>query len=69
MAPSAIPRKRASDCSTCDLRGLRMFCNLDDAALADFAAIGSAAVFQNKQHIFHQQQAARVVAFRPIPGG
>ncbi len=31
----------ARDCGTCELRSLRMFCNLDAAALADFDAIGT----------------------------
>ena len=39
MPPSSITRS-VRDCATCELRSLRMFCNLDAAALADFEAMG-----------------------------
>jgi len=36
-----IPVNRAlCDCNHCEFRSLRMFCNLDDKALADFNALG-----------------------------
>ncbi len=39
MFPSSTVRA-VRDCSTCELRSLRMFCNLDTEALSDFEQIG-----------------------------
>jgi CRP/FNR family transcriptional regulator, cyclic AMP receptor protein len=35
-----MPNRPTLDCANCEHRALRMFCNLDEHALADYAAIG-----------------------------
>ncbi len=43
------------DCLHCEHRSLRMFCNLDDAALADFNALGINAHLQTGVRIFEEE--------------
>src|SRR5579862_3354433 len=38
--PSLSTTRARHDCESCKLRSLRMFCNLDSPALADFSQIG-----------------------------
>ena len=42
------------NCDTCELRSLRMFCNLDAEALADFGAIGVQATLPKGTKIFQE---------------
>jgi CRP/FNR family cyclic AMP-dependent transcriptional regulator len=44
------------DCSHCDLRPLRMFCNLTDAALTDFNAIGVKASLPRGATLFQEDE-------------
>ena len=44
----------ARDCGSCELRSLRMFCNLDAAALADFSAIGVQMVLPRGTLLFEE---------------
>ena len=38
--PASSKVRSVRDCATCELRSLRMFCNLDSEALADFESMG-----------------------------
>src|ERR1700689_2964977 len=40
LSNSLALRSKSLDCLNCEHRSLRMFCNLDDAALNDYATIG-----------------------------
>jgi CRP/FNR family transcriptional regulator len=46
------------DCLHCELRSLRMFCNLNDAALADFNAIGVKASLPRGATLFREDEAS-----------
>ena len=45
-------RSKSQDCLECEHRSLRMFCNLDDAVLADYAAIGVETSFARGTTLF-----------------
>jgi CRP/FNR family transcriptional regulator, cyclic AMP receptor protein len=51
-------RLRAETCQDCEYRTLRMFCNLDDAALRDFDAIGIHVSFPTRTIVFEEGQRA-----------
>jgi len=44
------------DCGTCELRTLRMFCNLDTTALADFESIGVQATLPRGAKVFQEDE-------------
>ena len=46
----------ARGCGICELRTLRMFCNLDTASLADFESIGVHATLPKGAKIFHEDR-------------
>ena len=51
----AIAKSRTGhDCSSCELRSLRMFCNLDASALADFGQIGVQSMLPKGAKLFHE---------------
>jgi len=52
LRPSIPPVQR--DCGNCELRSLRMFCNLDQAALGDFNAIGVQASLPRGATLFQE---------------
>src|SRR2546428_13992917 len=54
MPFSSINRPTQHDCSSCELRSLRMFCNLDAEALADFEAIGVQATLPRGAKLFQE---------------
>lgn len=49
---TSAPIRPMQDCSHCEHRSLRMFCNLDEAALADFNSIGLQTRFQRGTTLF-----------------
>ncbi len=49
-------RTSAETCQECQYRTLRMFCNLDDAALLDFDAIGVHISFPSRTILFEEGQ-------------
>jgi CRP/FNR family transcriptional regulator, cyclic AMP receptor protein len=54
MPFSSIKRPAQHECRTCDLRTLRMFCNLDGDALADFETIGVQATLSRGAKLFQE---------------
>lgn len=48
--------RSTNDCRSCELRSLRMFCNLNDAALEKFQSIGVAMVAQKGTKLFSEDQ-------------
>ena len=48
-------------CSSCEVRNLRLFCNLSGPALADYSSIGVDASFQRGAILFHEGQSPRAV--------
>jgi CRP/FNR family cyclic AMP-dependent transcriptional regulator len=44
------------ECGTCELRTLRMFCNLDTTALADFESIGVQATLPRGAKVFQEDE-------------
>jgi CRP/FNR family cyclic AMP-dependent transcriptional regulator len=53
MPDSSTTRTR-HDCLSCELRSLRMFCNLDTAALAEFGHIGAQAMVPKGAKLFRE---------------
>lgn len=51
VPPSHRPQR---DCTHCELRFLRMFCNLEDAALADFQRLGVPKDFSRGNKLFRE---------------
>jgi len=51
----------ARQCSNCDLRSLRMFCSLDDSALADFDLIGTTTRLQRGETLFLENAPSQAV--------
>ncbi len=49
------------NCSSCELRSLRMFCNLDAAALADFGSLGVQATLPSGARLFEEDRASNGV--------
>ncbi len=45
-----------NDCKSCDLRSLRMFCNLNDAAFENFQSIGVATTASKGTRLFSEDQ-------------
>ncbi len=43
------------DCTTCDLRTRRMFCNLDEPALSDYARLGSETSYPKGTILFREE--------------
>ncbi|SFS18666.1 CRP/FNR family transcriptional regulator, anaerobic regulatory protein [Granulicella pectinivorans] len=52
---SVTPTRPVHDCGHCEYRSLRMFCNLDEAALADFNAIGVQTKFLRGETLFREE--------------
>lgn len=57
MPPSSIARS-VRDCATCELRSLRMFCNLDSEALADFESMGVESTLAKGAKLFHEGESS-----------
>ncbi len=53
MSPLSIARP-VRDCGSCELRSLRMFCNLDAEALSDFGSIGVQANLPKGAKLFRE---------------
>jgi CRP/FNR family cyclic AMP-dependent transcriptional regulator len=53
---SLSPTRSGHECGTCELRSLRMFCNLDTASLADFESIGIQATLPRGAKVFHEDE-------------
>ncbi|ADW69448.1 Crp/Fnr family transcriptional regulator [Granulicella tundricola] len=49
-----MPDRPLLDCTNCEHRSLRMFCNLDEQALQHYAAIGSEANYQRGVMLFRE---------------
>src|ERR1700733_7901728 len=49
-----MPNRPVLDCANCEHRSLRMFCNLDEPALADYAAIGVETNYPKGTTLFHE---------------
>ncbi len=49
-----MPNRPLLDCANCEHRSLRMFCNLDEPALADYAAIGVETNYPKGTTLFHE---------------
>lgn len=54
MPFSSIKRPPQRECGSCELRPLRVFCNLDAEALADFEAIGVQATLPRGAKLFQE---------------
>lgn len=48
------PTRLQRNCTNCELRSLRMFCNLDSEALGDFAALGVQSSVPRGFRLFHE---------------
>jgi CRP/FNR family cyclic AMP-dependent transcriptional regulator len=59
--PSFSTTRPQRDCGTCELRTLRMFCNLDVAALADFESIGVQATLPKGAKVFQEAESSNAV--------
>jgi CRP/FNR family cyclic AMP-dependent transcriptional regulator len=51
---AVTPTRPTHDCGNCEYRSLRMFCNLDPAALADFNSIGTQAKLPRGVKLFDE---------------
>src|SRR5580658_6244264 len=49
-----MPTRPLLDCANCEHRSLRMFCNLDEPALADYAAIGVETNYPKGTTLFYE---------------
>jgi CRP/FNR family cyclic AMP-dependent transcriptional regulator len=49
-----MPNRPVLDCANCEHRSLRMFCNLDEPALADYAIIGVETNYAKGAILFHE---------------
>jgi CRP/FNR family cyclic AMP-dependent transcriptional regulator len=49
-----MPTRPLLDCANCEHRSLRKFCNLDEVALADYAAIGVETNYPRGVTLFHE---------------
>lgn len=54
MSFSPIKRPQQRECRSCELRPLRMFCNLDAEALADFESIGVQTTLPSGTKLFEE---------------
>jgi CRP/FNR family cyclic AMP-dependent transcriptional regulator len=62
MPTSTSPIDRSHrDCANCELRSLRMFCNLNDEALAEFESIGMQATLPKGTKLFQEGGGSRGV--------
>lgn len=53
---SLLTTRLGRECGTCELRGLRVFCNLDTASLADFELIGVQATLPRGAKVFREDE-------------
>jgi CRP/FNR family cyclic AMP-dependent transcriptional regulator len=51
-----MPHRPVLDCTNCEYRSLRMFCNLDGEAMAHFASIGTEVNYPKGKTLFHEHQ-------------
>lgn len=54
MHGASVLRPEPLDCINCEHRSLRTFCNLDEAALRDYAGIGTERSFPRGTILFHE---------------
>ncbi len=59
--PPPPTSRAARDCGTCELRSLRMFCNLDEDALTDFESIGVQASLPKGIKLFQEDEPSKSV--------
>jgi CRP/FNR family transcriptional regulator, cyclic AMP receptor protein len=59
--PFASTHRSLHDCLHCELRPLRMFCNLNDDALADFSALGNQSEVPTGTRLFSEEEPSRGV--------
>ncbi len=52
--PGSLLTRKPHNCRNCEFRSLRMFCNLDDRALADFEKIGQQQLLLKGAKLFHE---------------
>lgn len=52
-------QRHPRDCENCELRSLRMFCNFDDAAFADFQLLGTRRSFSRGDRLFEEDEPNR----------
>lgn len=59
--PALTRTRSVRDCTSCELRSLRMFCNLNDAALTKFQSIGTAVAVPKGTKLFIEDQPSACV--------
>jgi CRP/FNR family cyclic AMP-dependent transcriptional regulator len=61
LPTSSPPRPKLLDCINCEYRSLRTFCNLDEAALNDYAKIGVESSYSSGTTLFREGGPSRGV--------
>jgi CRP/FNR family transcriptional regulator, cyclic AMP receptor protein len=56
-----MPTRPLLNCANCEHRSLRMFCNLDEPALADYASIGVETNYPKGTTLFHENDRSNSV--------